>query len=251
MDKIKLAQAIERLVGRELAEQLMSDFAKLRQDVHAGTLEQTSAGKFVESFVDCLVQISGEHVSNSTGVDRYLNDVVVHKEAVPEGLRVCGSRVARAIYTLRNRRNIVHKNDIDPNKVDLEFTYHAAAWIVAELIRAASDKTTMEEAQRLIDIVMAPVYPLVDEFDDELTVQANVTARVQVLILLHRKYPEPAYLQQLYTWTKCLPSTVRSTLHKMGNDSLVIGNSRKGYRLTSRGYTVAVGKIVEIQETGV
>ena len=250
MNKVELAQAIEKLVGPELADQLVFNFAKLRENVHTGLLERASAGKFVESFVDCMVQISGEQVSKQIRIDRYLNDVVVHKETVPEGLRVCGSRVARAIYTLRNRRNIAHENEIDPNKVDLEFTYHAAAWIVAELIRAASDKTTMDEAQRLVDILMAPVYPLVEEFDGDLTVLPSVTAHVEVLILLHRKYPEPASLQQLYTWTKCSPNTVRSVLYKMGNDSLVVGNFKKGYRLTSRGHRAAADKIIEIQEAG-
>ena len=250
MDKIELAQAIQRLVGSELADQLVSNFVKLRQDVHTGLLERTSAGKFVESFVDCLVQISGECVPKPIRIDHYLSNVVVHKEAMPEGLRICGSRIARAIYTLRNKRSIAHENDIDPNKVDPELTYHAAAWIVAELIRAASDKTTMEEAQRLIDIVMAPVYPLVEEFDGELMVLADVTAGVQVLILLHRQHPEPASLQQLYAWTKRLPNTIRPVLHRMGKDRLVIGNSEKGYRLTSRGHRVAIDKIVEIQEAG-
>ena len=89
MDKIKLSQAIERLVAPKLADQLVLNFAKLRQNVHTGLLERALAGKFVETLVNCMMQISGEYTPKITGIDRYLNDVVVHKKAVPEaqGLR--------------------------------------------------------------------------------------------------------------------------------------------------------------------
>ena len=77
-----------------------------------------------------MVQISGEHAQKLIGINRYLNDVVTHKDVVLEELRVCESRIARTIYTLRCRQSIVRKSDVDANKVDLEFTHYAAAWIV-------------------------------------------------------------------------------------------------------------------------
>lgn len=60
------------------------------------------------------------------------------------------------MYTLRNKRNIAHKNEVDPNTVDLAFAHQATAWILAELIRTASN-IAMEEAGALISLVQAPV----------------------------------------------------------------------------------------------
>jgi hypothetical protein len=79
-------------------------------------------------------------------VDAYFR-TAEHETKLPDGLRFCGSRIARAIYTLRNKRNIAHKNEIDPNTVDLGFIHQAAAWIMAELIRGATG-IAMQEARR-------------------------------------------------------------------------------------------------------
>ena len=65
---------------------------------------------------------------------------------------------------MRNKRNIAHKGEIDPNRTDLEFTHHAAVWIMAELLRHATG-IPMEEAAALIGLVRAPVGTLVEEID--------------------------------------------------------------------------------------
>ena len=49
------------------------------------------------------------------------------------------------MYTLRNKRNIAHANEVDPNTVDLSLGHQSAGWILAELIRNAAG-ITMEEA---------------------------------------------------------------------------------------------------------
>jgi hypothetical protein len=46
---------------------------------------------------------------------------------------------------VRNKRNIAHKGEVDPNTIDLAFAHHAAAWIMAELVRI-STSVSMEEA---------------------------------------------------------------------------------------------------------
>ena len=137
MDEDRLSRAIEALVGQALARDIASDFVKLRRDVASGTLERASAGKFVESFVQCLQEMSGGQHSGAPNVDEYLKNRVENLTTLPDGLRLCGSRIARSIYTMRNKRSIAHKGEIDPNRIDLEFTHHGAAWIMAELVRCA------------------------------------------------------------------------------------------------------------------
>ena len=242
MDRSRLIQAIEGLVGHVLAEHIVHDFSKLRLDVLTGTLERTSPGKFVESFVDCLCSISEKEYSKRPAIDHYLDQVVVNETNIPEGLRVCGNRVARAIYTLRNKRSIAHRNMIDPNRIDLAFTYHAAGWIMAELIRCSSG-STMEEASNLIGLVTEPIELLVEDFNGQPLVLADVSTRVEILLLLHYKYPEVVYLRQLYIWVRKKQVTIRSTLHKMRAERLVFGDARKGFKLTSLGRNRAIKEI--------
>ena len=199
MDERRLARALESFVGKDLAHDIAADFLKLRRDVASNTLERASAGKFVESFVQCLQQITGGRYSGAPNVDDYLKNRVEHETSLPDGLRLCGSRVARSIYTMRNRRNIAHKGEVDPNRIDLEFTHHAAAWIMAELVRCATG-ITMEEAGALIELVRAPVGTLVEEIDGVRMVHAKVATRVEVLLLLHSRHPDPVTSAQLVEW---------------------------------------------------
>lgn len=91
-------------------------------------------------------------------VDLYL-DKKAMESSLPDGLRICAARVARSVYTFRNKRSIAHKNEIDPNIIDLGYIFHATSWIMAEFIRNASG-TTMDEAARLIALLQAPLGPL-------------------------------------------------------------------------------------------
>jgi hypothetical protein len=144
VDSARLALALTGLVGDVLAGELAADFTKIRQDLATRTLERASPGKFVETFVQCLQQISTGAYSAKPEVDRCLREFETDTK-LPDGLRVCASRIARSMYTLRNKRNIAHKSEVDPNSFDLRFCHDAARWIMSELVRHATG-VTMQEA---------------------------------------------------------------------------------------------------------
>ena len=246
MDEGRISQAIESLVGKALARDIARDFVKLRRDVATGTLERTSAGKFVESFVQCLQQMSGGQHSPAPNVDDYLNNRVENDTALPDGLRLCGSRIARSIYTMRNKRNIAHKGGIDPNRIDLEFTYHGAVWIMAELMRCATG-ITMEEAGALIRLVNAPVGTLVEEIDGVRMVHATVSRRSEILLLLHSQHPDSATSGQLVEWVGKSAAAVRSRLSELRNQRLIVGGGATGFKLTSPGFATAVNEVQRLQ----
>ena len=246
MDEERLSRALESLVGKELACDIAADFLKLRRDVASSTLERASAGKFVESFVQCLQEMSSGQHSGVPNVDDYLKNRVENDTTLPDGLRLCGCRVARSIYTMRNKRNIAHKGEIDPNRIDLEFTHHAAAWIMAELVRCATG-LTMEEAGTLIQLVHAPVGTLVEEIDGVRIVHAKVSTRVEILLLLHSRYPDPVTSAQLVEWVERNGAATRARLSELRRERLIAGNGNKGFKLTSTGYRTAAEEIRRLQ----
>ncbi len=229
-----------------MARDIAADFIKLRRDVATGTLERASAGKFVESFVECLQEMSNGQHSGAWTVDDYLKNRVENDTTLPDGLRLCGSRVARSIYTMRNKRNIAHKGEIEPKKIDLEFTYHGAAWIMAELVRSATG-ITMEEAGALIKFVCAPVGTLVEEIDGVRMVHADVSTRVEILILLHSQHPDPVTFTQLVSWTGKNAGATRSRLSELRKKRLIVGDTNKPFKLTSTGYNTAAREIQQTQ----
>jgi hypothetical protein len=173
MDETRLVRALAILVSQPLAEELSADFVKLRQDCATATLERTSSGKFVETFVQCLQYMAAGKYDAKPDVDGYLSKKAEFEASLPEGLRICAARLARSIYTFRNKRNIAHKNPVDPNTFDLALAHQGAAWIMAELLRNASG-ISMQEAGALIELIQAPVGTLVEEIDGVRLVQPTL-----------------------------------------------------------------------------
>ena len=248
MDELRLARAIESLVGEALALAIATEYVKLRRDVSTGTLERVSVGKFVESFVQGLQWIMAGQYDTSPKVDYYLRSQVECETSLPDGLRICASRVARALYTMRNKRNIAHKGEIDPNRVDLEFSHHGAAWIMAELIRT-SRGITMEEAASLIGLVNLPVGPVVEDIDGTRIVHADLPIRSILLLLLHSEHPDRLGVAQLAEWSRKKPDTVRARLSEMRRERLLVGGGGNGYMLTSAGHSTAAQLIQKLQSS--
>lgn len=242
MDSDRLSAAVATLTGHELAADLVRNLISIRYDLATRTLERATSGKFVETFVQCLQQIATGQHDDKPSVDEYLDKKVAHT-SLPEGLRVCAARVARAMYTLRNKRNVAHKNDVDANTHDLALAYQSAAWIAAELLRNAIG-LSMEEAGRLIQILQTPVGTLVEEIGVTRIVLADVSARAEILILLHSYYPDAVSLDTvLRSTSRRNAKSVKSRLRELHAAKLAHGATKSGYRLTQQGYQVAVAEI--------
>lgn len=242
MDEARLAEALAGLLGPTLAADLAGDLIKIRRDCATRTLERAAPGKFVETFVQCLQQIDTGTYDAKPSVDDYLGKKV-ENTSMPEGLRICAARVARSMYTFRNKRNIAHKNDVDTNTHDLAFAHQGAAWITAELLRHATG-VSMQEAGALIELVQAPVGTLVEEIGGTRLVHADVPVKTELLILLHSHYPDTVGVDSvLRSLSRRSAGTVRNRLRDLHTEKLAHGDAKAGYRLTQAGHAAAVAEI--------
>jgi len=242
MDETSLTPALTPLLGDELAPHLVSNFLNIRRDLATRTLERSSPGKFVEVFVQCLQHIATGKHDMKPDVDVYLSQKVENVTQLPEGLRICGARIARSVYAVRNKRSIAHKNEIDPNTIDLAFANHGAAWIMAELFRMASG-LTMQRAGELIDLVQSPVGTLVEEIDGTRLVHADLSIEGEILVLLHSHYPHRVPIKSIEDSLKARSAkSVRNRLSEMKVNKLIHSNE-EGYRLTTAGHAIAMAEI--------
>jgi hypothetical protein len=241
--KDRIVKALTASLGSELAKEIVADFAKVRQDFATRTLERASPGKFVETFVQCLQHIGTGAYDAKPDVDRYLDKVVENQTKLPEGLRVCAARAARTMYTMRNKRNIAHKNEIDPNVPDLALLERMASWIMTELVRGAQG-VSMEEAAALIELLQAPVGALVEEINGVRLVHAHVSIRAEVLILLHHRYPEFVSVADMRASVGSKrASSIAARLAEMKSEKLIFGDAKQGYRLTQAGHAAALKEV--------
>ena len=247
MQSDRLVTALTGLIGSDLAEDITDHFLKIRQDVATQTLERASPGKFVETFVQCLQKISRGSYDTSQSIDSYLNTRVENDTALPDGLRFSAGRIARSMYTMRNKRNIAHNGEVDPNGYDLAYLHHAASWIMAELVRSAAD-VSMTEAGALIELLQAPVGTLVEEIDGVRLVHADVSTQVELLILLHSHYPDYVSTDDIKsTLSRRSVSSIHGRIRDLKGEKLIFGDNSTGYRLTAPGHKEAVTEISKVQ----
>lgn len=243
MAKDRIERALSSTLAPILAREIVSDFMKVRQDFATRTLERASPGKFVETFVQCLQHIATGAFDAKPDVDRYLDKVVENQTTLPEGLRVCAARAARTMYTLRNKRNIAHKNEVDPNVPDLALLERTASWIMTELVRSAQG-VSMEEAATLVEFLQVPVSALVEEISGVHLVHADVSLRGEILILLHHHYPEfVAVADMRASMANRGSSSIAARLAEMKSEKLIFGDGKNGYRLTKPGHAAALNEI--------
>jgi hypothetical protein len=102
MDRARLEAALGFMLEPALAASLVGHFLKIREDAATKTLERAVAGKFVETFVQCLQWIVHGKYDAKPAVDQALQKMEGYA-ALPEGLRFCGARTARAISRCATR----------------------------------------------------------------------------------------------------------------------------------------------------
>ncbi len=235
----ELAAALATGCPADLSEVLVKEFMTMRQDVATSTLGRAAPGKLVETFVQILQHLeTGTHEAKPD-VDEYLRKLDTRASILDDGLRICAARVGRAMYALRNKRTIAHVGTVAPNSYDLRFLLHASQWLIAELLRVAS-KLSMAEAGHLMEQIHEPVGGLIEDYGDRRLVVADLTTREEIIVLLHRSYPDTVALPDLLkALDRRTPRAVKDTLRVLWKEKIVDGGAN-GYRVTRRGFDAAM-----------
>ncbi len=239
----QLVRILKKLeVPDELAYDLVKYFLQITNELREGDLEKSSAGKFVETVVQILQALDPKKVSydrSVKNVDVELNKTYTSRTVknIPSESLIPITRVARAIYCLRNKRSIVHKNEIDPNIYDLEFIYHASQWIMTEFVRLATD-LPLEEAKLIIEDIQQPVYPFIQNIMGRpLVLDGSLTVEEEILLVLYiersRSPTSRRYIGKALD--RRSPSAVTKALQKLWKKRMVEGNGKEGYILTKLG----------------
>ncbi len=241
MDSVALRTALETTMPSELAGDLVAQFLDIRRDVATGTLGRSSPGKFVETTVQVLQAMeSAGRYDAQPKVDKFLKDIESRKSALPDGLRICAARLARAMYALRSKRNIVHKAAIDPAMYDLRLLYAGSQWVLAELLALASG-VTGDEAARLVAEVQLPVGELVEAIDGRKIVHAEMTVHDEALVLLMSEYPTPITVTELSrSMDRRNPGSVRAIVGVLWKEKLLHRGTDKKIVLTEPGVREAL-----------
>ena len=235
VDRTQLISTLSNGIPVALATDLADEYLQMRLDLGTGTLGRSSVGKFMETLVQMLEHLDTGAHSKKPDVDEYLRTLESKAKKLPDGLRIIAARVGRSMYTMRNKRNIAHKGEVDPNRFDLEYLVRGAQWVLAELIRTTSG-LPMQQAGALVEQVTAPVGGLVQDFGPRKLVLANMSIPEELLVVLHSHHPSPVTLAELRaSMDRRSAKRVQEASRKLWSTKEIEGSAEAGYRLTNKG----------------
>jgi len=242
----ELINELEKYIPGNLATDLVNYFLQIRADLATEVLERSAPGKFIETVVQILQFLETGKFDQSPNVDQYLKNLESRPTILHDDLRITLARIARSSYTLRNKRSIAHKGEVNPNIYDLRHLYSSTQWIMSEIVRhiLSSD---INASNKLIELIQIPVTPFVEDFGDKRLVLKVGTADEELLTLLLHYFPNYTLLSQiLKDMDRRARSTVSNTISSDYRKRLVDGNKQQGYKLTAIGYKKAI-EIIKTQ----
>ena len=227
---------LAKVLPYSLAADLVSDFIIIRRDTVTATVGRAAPGKFVETVVQILQYLENGTWDTSPKVDVYLKSLEASGGSLHDDLRLTLQRIARGMYTIRHKRNIAHKGEVDANIYDLRYLFACTQWIMSELVRYLV-KADMSVAGRLIELVQLPMDTLVEDFGDRRLVLSDGTAKDELFLILRSYYPDWVASSQIHKDMGRRPSsTVSNAIRAAYDDRLIEGDAKRGHKLTQRGY---------------
>lgn len=149
-------------------------------------------GQFIEITRRVIeYQVNGSYtpLADKLGIfsEKILVGIEGNSATIPEVYRVVIPRILYAMYCLRNKRGMIHKSHIDPNKMDATVLLGNAKWVLAELLRMAST-LSFQETQEAIDSIMCRETSVVWDTGTSLRIlDTRMSAKDKVLCLLYVK----------------------------------------------------------------
>lgn len=241
MQQAALKSALAKTLPQKLADELVEHFLEIRRDVATGTLGRASPGKFVETVVQVLQALeNGGKYDAQPKVDPFLKRLESRQSTLPDGFRICAARLARGMYALRSKRNIVHKAEIEPASYDLRLLYAGAQWVLTELLALAGG-VPGDEAARLVAEVQLPVGELVEAIGERKIVHAEMTVADEALVLLMTSYSDPISVADLSkSMDRRRPGSVRKAITALWKKKLVHRDDNGDVVLTEPGLRAAI-----------
>jgi len=155
-------------------------------------------------------------------------------------------RVARSIYTIRNKKNIAHVKKIDPDFVDAYYCISACDWIMSQLVMLFY-RSNPEEARELVDSILEKKIPLIEEFENgTITILQHLPLKDKFMLALYHIYPRRISKEDLINMIKYdNPFYAERVLMKLENEILIHRNN-KGNKLTQKGIEYVQNNILSI-----
>jgi hypothetical protein len=234
---------LKRVFDANLVDELLAAYREAKQNFYLGGLRLSAVegGRFCEAAFRLLQQVTTNAFTplggqiNSESIIAAL--ARVPQSQAPDAIRIHIPRALRVVYDIRNKRDAAHLADgIDPNIQDATFVAATLDWILAEFVRLYH-RVSADEAQRIINDLVARRVPAVQEFDGfPKILRPDLQASDRVLLLLFERGPKRATYEELSNWVHPkMRKNLRRTLCQLEHDRAHVHSTGDIFQITNIG----------------
>lgn len=171
---------------------------------------QVDGGRFCEAalrylewkITDKYTAIDGKSAPNRKRVVQ----AAQQDTTLPPTARAQVPQAIELVMDFRNNRNAAHLGSIDPNSMDSSCVVQNVTWVMGEIVRLESGKSTVE-IQTLLNRLAERHIPLIQKIDGTpIVLDPSMAAADKALVLLHQT-GEPVPVQTLRQWAEYRNST--------------------------------------------
>ena len=189
----KLRDILKVKYPQDLSEKIIELYSKILSEYRKKNWQNciSNVGQFNEAIYRVLeFELMGVYIDLSTQVPQFQNSTLSRWENVPnkpEIYRIVIPRVLYSMYCLRNKRGAVHLSNISPNEIDANLLVQQVKWILAEIVRMASNLSFDETANLIKQITCKEVNAIWDTGENIRVLENKLTTTQKVLCLLYYK----------------------------------------------------------------
>ncbi|MFH1774526.1 MAG: hypothetical protein ABH874_06170 [Methanobacteriota archaeon] len=179
----------ETINNEKLASELAKHFLNILQRFRLGRYEDVGGEytKFVETSIQILHLLAWSKIPDANKIN--LNETmkkIENESQLPESIRLIIPRLLFATQTIRSKRGLVHKSEVDPNYIDTSLIVKTAKWIIAEFIRIGTHIKPQREIEVIINDLLKREIPLVQKIgEDTLVLDPKIKPLDELLLILY------------------------------------------------------------------
>lgn len=181
---------ILKTIPDNLEDKLLEEYTEIKRRFQLNDCgpAQLNGGRFAEAVLRIFQHLLstpitpfGEDIKatdKTTIINKVTNDA-----NIDEHIRQKVASLTKLLLDFRNNRDVAHLGNFNANKIDASFVLSCANWIFAEFIRVYGNYT-MDEAQKIIDKIAIPNYPVIFDIEgEEFIARDDLSVRHEILVL--------------------------------------------------------------------
>jgi len=249
MSMKNISEEISKVIDKDLSNELLKEYDLARRFHFLEDWEKSilHASKFSELTLAVIENMVDEkHIDiNNIHFEKLFNELIKKTKVTgkDEILMLAIPRVAKSIYTIRNKRRVAHIKAVDPNFLDSQYCISACDWILSQFVMLFLESSPTE-VDSIVHSLIEKQVPFVEQFEDNSLVilKEGLNFREQFLVALYR-LGKRISKKEITRILKTYSQLVNSTSKNLEKDKLVHVNDN-GVVLTKKGLKFVEKKLL-------